>query len=174
MPVLYLLCGLPGTGKSTWARAAELCHVARLSVDDVMFERNIVRTSVDVHGGDDFRAARHRVEGELLELAGARLRAGHDVVYDEGLWTRGRRDAARGVAERCHANALLLHFIAGPEVQWRRIEARNRDEQRRQSVLTRDRLEISTAWFESLDDEDHVVVDTTEGMPDGSDDWAKK
>ncbi|WP_412769062.1 AAA family ATPase [Micromonospora zamorensis] len=51
-PVVYLLVGLPGSGKSTYARALELTGVVRLSVDDVLQAR---------HGrlGKDYPADRH-------------------------------------------------------------------------------------------------------------------
>lgn len=159
---LFLLCGLPGTGKSTWARDAESRGAVRLSVDDVVHDRQVVRPAYDVYGCDEFRATRHAIEAELLGHARRHLLAGVDVAYDEGLWTRVRRDAARAVALDCGADVRLLHFTVDPEVQWQRIDARNRDPHNHQSVLTPDQLAIAVTWFEDPDNEGEIVVDTTD------------
>ena len=168
MATLFLLCGLPGTGKSTWARAAETRGAVRLSVDDVVHDRRVVRAADDIYGGDDFRATRHTIEAELLDHARRHLFAGVDVVYDEGLYTRARRDTARAVALDCGADVRLLHLTVDPEVQWQRIDARNRDPRNRQSVLTPGQLAVAVTWFEAPDNEGEIVVDTTQPEQLGS------
>src|SRR5687767_8185242 len=90
-PVVHLLVGLPGSGKSTYARALEKDGVIRLSVD----ERIIAR-----HGvlGADYRASVHfelarpiidEIRQELTRL----VRCGRSAVLDHALDRRSEREA---------------------------------------------------------------------------------
>jgi predicted kinase len=69
-PVVYLLCGLTGSGKTTYARRLEAAGAVRLSVVEELPRR-------------------------LVEL----VESGHDVVLDYGLWRRSDRDAYKRLVE---------------------------------------------------------------------------
>ncbi len=119
MPILHLICGLPGSGKTTFARQLEEQGTGvRLSPDEWM-------TSLGLHLYDE--AARERVEQLQWTLAQRLLSAGTDVILENGFWSKEERDSYRATAQSLGCDTRL-HFLDVPvEELQRRIIAHNRD-----------------------------------------------
>jgi predicted kinase len=114
---LILTCGLPGAGKTAFARqlAADRGAV-RLTKDEWLWA--LGSTPWD-------EPTRAKVEHELWRLAQEILSLGLSVVLDFGLWARSERDGMRSAA-RGLGVGVELHFLDVPADElWRRIEARN-------------------------------------------------
>ena len=114
---VILLCGLPGSGKTTVARrlCAELSAV-RMCPDEWM----------DALGIDLWdQPARARVEAlqwsQTLEL----VRRGLTVVVEWGVWSRAEREVARTDARAVGAAIELRYLEVPKEELWRRLDARN-------------------------------------------------
>lgn len=108
--MLYLLSGLPCSGKTAYALELEAKGVVRISVDDMMIE-SVGRLGIDYSHSDHIRllepivaAARDRVAWHL--------EAGRDVVFDHGLGRRIERDGLKQVAATSGARWTLLCFDA--------------------------------------------------------------
>lgn len=123
--VVYLLAGLPGAGKSTFARELERQGVVRLSVDELIISR---------HGrlGRDYPASQHLdLLGPVVEdaqrLLVEHVRAGRSVVFDHGLSHRSERDFYKRLVTDNGGRWRLVHFpVEMPELL-RRLAARNAD-----------------------------------------------
>lgn len=102
MPVLHLIHGYLGMGKSTFARAlAEEKNALRLSPDEVLVER---------YGPvpfDDAGVRWREIKVEMWRQAEAALARGQDVVMDFGFWRREERDAARATAKRLSVDVIV-------------------------------------------------------------------
>lgn len=115
-PTLYLTVGLPGTGKTTAARALEVEHQAlRLTKDEW------VRA---LYGPDNPPEAQAVIEGRLVEVGLRALELGVDVVIDFGLWSRDERSALRQAAFDRGATVELRYVELAREEQRRRLDRR--------------------------------------------------
>lgn len=124
-PIVYLLTGLPGSGKSTYAKALERTGVVRLSVDDLITAR---------HGRleKDYPASMHlELLGPVLDDARSQLvehvRAGRSVVFDHGLGTRAVRDEFKSFVVEHGARWKLVYFPVEQAELLRRLAIRNED-----------------------------------------------
>lgn len=115
--MLVIVCGLPGSGKTTHSRsvAAELTAI-RLSPDEWMESLNINLWDED---------ARELVERLQWDLGKELLQISQPVVIDWGTWGRAERDALREPGRSIGAS-VELHFLEEDiDVLWHRIQRRN-------------------------------------------------
>jgi predicted kinase len=108
MPTLFLLCGLPGVGKTTLAKRLEQAHYAlRLTPDEWI-------TALLKHPADSEELERLRdpVEALQWDVAERALSLGVSVILDWGFWSRAERDAYRtragALGARVEIHALTI------------------------------------------------------------------
>lgn len=118
-PTLFLMVGLPGTGKTTAARRLEVDqHALRLTKDEWM--KALYRDKNPSSASDV-------IEGRLIEIALRVLDLGSNVVLDFGLWGRDERSALRQAAADRGGTAELHYCEASPSEQRRRLGQRQAD-----------------------------------------------
>jgi len=103
-PTLFLICGLPGSGKTALARRLEQERGAvRLTPDEWLWS---------LFGGDREKADVNRtaIEGLQWEVAARALDEGADVVLDWGFWSRAERDDFRKRAS-AHGARVEVRFL---------------------------------------------------------------
>lgn len=119
-PKLILVCGLPGTGKTTHAKQLELeLGAIRLSADDWM-----EALSVNLHEEE----MRGRIEALQWKLGKQLLAAGLTVIIEWGTWGRAERDQLREEARHMGASVDLHYLFAPAETVFERIQRRGREE----------------------------------------------
>lgn len=114
---LVMLCGLPGSGKTTLAlRMTEARGAVRLCEDEWL-------TDLGIDLFDE--GARTRLERCFWELTQQLLTLGQTVILESGFWTKAERDEKRHTARSLGA-PVELHFLDVPvDELWRRIDRRN-------------------------------------------------
>jgi predicted kinase len=110
---LFVICGLPGSGKTTLAKQLEATHDAvRFCPDECLDDLWDVE-------------ARAQLEATMWEEAQRLLAQGRNVVIEFGSWAREERDVLREGARALGASVELRYLEVPMEDLWRRIEARN-------------------------------------------------
>ncbi|MDQ6784941.1 MAG: ATP-binding protein [Actinomycetota bacterium] len=148
---LVVVCGLPGSGKTTLGIRLETEYGAiRLSPDEWM----------ETIGVDLFdERTRERIEGLQWQLALRLLELGQIVVIEWGTWGRDERDAVREGARALGA-AVELRFLNEPlEVLWDRVRARDMERRLGRRPLTRADLETYAGKFQRPDTPELALYD---------------
>lgn len=155
MPTLFLMVGLPGTGKTSEARRLEVEHGAlRLTKDEWVKA---------LYRDENPRDATAVIEGRLVEIGLRTLGLGVDVVLDFGLWSRDERTALRRAARDAGAAVRLRYLDVDPAEQRRRIDRRHADEAHTTWVMSDDEL---AAWAAAFEAPTPGEIDDTEPLDD--------
>jgi predicted kinase len=146
-----LLCGLPGSGKTTTARriAGETGGV-RLCPDEWM-------TALDIDLFD--QGARAKVEALQWALAQELLALGQTVIIEWGVWSRAERDVVRKRARDLGAGVELVYLDVPIDALLERLDARNTERPAGTAVITRENLLGWVDLFEAPDAEELSLFD---------------
>jgi predicted kinase len=114
---LFIICGLPGAGKTTLAKHIESSLSAvRMSADDWM-----TALSINLHAEEQ----RAQIEALQWELARRLLSLGQNVVIEWGAWGKSERDEFRTQARALGARVELYYLSASLQELFARIQQRN-------------------------------------------------
>lgn len=157
-PVVYLLVGLTGSGKTTYARRwLEPAGAVRLSVDELVHARH-GRYGVDYPERDYF-ALEAPVVAEVRERLVALVAAGRDAVLDHGLWLRSARQGWKKLAVEAGGRWRLLYFPVERAELLRRLEERNLREDANALTVTAEALDDFYARFEPPEGEGEEIIE---------------
>lgn len=156
-PVAYLLVGLTGSGKTTYAlRRLVPDGAVRLSVDERVHERH-GRYGVDYPERQYFEREAP-VVAEVREELVTLIAAGRDTVLDHGLWLRSDREEWKKLVTAAGGRPRLLYFPVPREELLRRLEERNQREDGNALAVSPQALDDFYARFEPPHDEGEVEV----------------
>lgn len=156
MATVHLIHGLPGSGKTTYARKLVAQHGAVLLNHD---ERMIA-----LHGANppevEFARLAHEISEALWSEATQHLSAGNDVVLDWGFWTRASRDDARFRAQAMGSVSVLHRMLCADATARARAIARSSARTPGALLINAEAWDVFRERFEPIaSDEKHLDVE---------------
>jgi predicted kinase len=146
---LIIVCGLPGSGKTTLAKVLESrLRAVRFSADEWM-------DALSLNLWDEDR--RGKIEALQWKLAQEFLALGLTVIIEWGTWGRSERDMLR-VGARALGAAVELHYVTAPaDVLFERIQRRGTEK----PPIERDAVSRWAEMFQAPTPEEMALFDET-------------
>lgn len=122
-PLVVMMCGIAGSGKTTFSQKLEKEGFKRLSIDEEVWSNN-------GRYGIDYPAEKYR---EKLDQANLRLReklvkliqAKENIVVDSSFWRRSVRDEYKQMIENAGGKWRLIYLKVEPDVLRERLKIRS-------------------------------------------------
>lgn len=156
-PIVHLLAGLPGSGKTTYALTLEQRGLTRVSVDERMLALHgqigidhLIDEHVDLLG-----PVLAWAEEQIVDLVGG----GTSVVLDHGLGSRRDRDRFKLLAQRSGADWELAHFRADVSVLLDRLDRRAQRLRPASMKITPEMLRYLASVYEEPSGEGEQLID---------------
>jgi predicted kinase len=107
---VFMMCGVAGSGKTTFAQNLQRYGCVRLSIDEEIWS-TYGRYGID-YAAEKYleyqQTAEHRLRRILIEC----LERGSNVVIDYSFWRRSKRDEYRALIKDHHRPAQLIYMQA--------------------------------------------------------------
>ena len=160
-PVLYLMLGYPGSGKTTTSKLIhELTGAVHLWADKIRNERFPHPTHSHAENLELYEY--------LNELTGELLATGQSVIFDTAFNFYKDREHLRSIAAAHHAEVVLIWVQTPKDIA--RTRATHEDHAARNTYphkMPEERFErISTDFESPVKDEKYVALDGTKITPD--------
>ena len=144
MATLFLLSGLPGSGKTTLAKQLERASsTVRLTPDEWLYP--LLKDVTDKTELDRLRVPMEAVQWELAKKL---LGLGINVILDWGFWSREQRATYRREAEQLGARVEMRFFDVNRDELMNRLIERNAAAMPGTFVVTEEELDRWTPWYE--------------------------
>jgi len=143
-PTLYLMVGLPGSGKTTRAKLIEQDQNAvRLSPDEWVMD--LYDHKLENEHNEQVREQVERLQWELCKRL---LSLGQSVILENGFWSRSKRQKLREEANSIGAKVKIDYQEVPINELWRRSSSRPETKDIGMLHFTRQDLEKWAAIFE--------------------------
>lgn len=166
MKLVHLIHGLPGTGKTTFAR--------KLAADAgaVLLNHDEVRVAVfgNTPPSERFEEYTDRIRALIWSFAEKFVQHDIEVILDHGFWTRASRDQARNRAIAMRAEPRFYEMVCPPSLADARVLRRNEALEPGALFIPPGALDIFRSRFEPMTpDEERVLIHTDQPNPS----WCK-
>jgi predicted kinase len=155
-PAVYLLCGLGGSGKSTYAQKLAESGLHKISLDEYVYGiyGRAVTSLPEQEYLQHYRTAKLELDKKLVSM----IKKQQPVVLDYGFWRRDSRDYYKQLIEDNGGEWRLIYLKASPELLLRRLKERNKRTDANAFPVTEEKLREYIGRFEEPQDEGEEIV----------------
>ncbi|OXS63928.1 putative kinase [Bacillus sp. V-88] len=156
-PLVVMMCGVAGSGKTTFSKQLVKNGFVRLSIDEEIWATH-GRYGIDFPMG---KMEEYKKEAES-KLRNILLKLIHDkqqVVIDFSFWDRARRDDYKQLIETSGGKWKLIYIKVDPDDLRERLNIRNQRLDANSFPISEELLSSYLKGFEIPDGEGEVVVE---------------
>lgn len=136
-PIAYVICGFIGAGKTTFARKLEKeTGAIRVTKDEWIIKIFGNKITLD----NNFEVYDKNITKLATDIAFKILKAGKDVIIDEGFWVKSQRDDIKKKILQVEAKPIFYYVESSVEKMKERVINRSKNP-------TKDSFEISEEMF---------------------------
>lgn len=137
-PIAYVICGFIGAGKTTFARKLEKeTGAIRVTKDEWIIKIFGNKITLD----NNFEVYDKNITKLATDIAFKILKAGKDVIIDEGFWVKSQRDDIKKKILQVGAKPIFYYVESSVEKMKERVINRSKNP-------TKDSFEISEEMFD--------------------------
>ena len=151
-PIIFLLCGMPFSGKTTYAKKLEKDGVVRFTLDEELFKR------FGRHFKSGYPEKEKETKRQLKEECKSHIKNGVSVIFDFGFWKKEARDEYKAFAEQIGATWKLLYFPVSENELKKRLEIRNKEDLDSNHFISEEMLDDFIKQFETPQDEGEEII----------------
>lgn len=157
-PIVVMMCGVAGSGKTTFAQQLEKKGFVRLSIDEEIWTTN-GRYGIDfpVEKYEKYKEdAERKLRNQLVKL----IQDKQQVVVDFSFWQRSRRNQYKQLIEEAGGKWKLIHLKVHPNDLRVRLKIRSqRFDANASFTITEDILTSFLNGFEEPLGEGEIVIE---------------
>lgn len=154
---VIMMCGVCGSGKTTYAKQKEKEGYLRLSIDEEMWA-NYGRLGAD-YPESEYERLSEETEKKLRQKMIELIKSGQNLVIDFSFWSKANRAQYRQLILKTGGTPELVYMKADKEILCRRIKIRNQSIHANSPfVITEQVLEHHYNGFEEPFGEGEIVL----------------
>lgn len=149
--VVYVLCGLPGSGKTTYA----LCLQKNNEVELLSLDRQLIADYGKDFSPEKYHEFEMNTKSKLIDKAEKLLNKGISICFDWGFWKKQERIQMKNFAEKNNARYKLVYFERDKTDSINSIINRDKD---LNHVIDQEMFEIFSKEFEKPDSSENPTI----------------
>ncbi|WP_166000335.1 ATP-binding protein [Bacillus sp. Cs-700] len=156
-PLAVMMCGIAGSGKTTFSQVLEQEGFVRLSIDEEIWATH-GRWGIDFPMGkfDEYRKnAESKLRNRLIKL----IQDKQQVVIDFSFWDRVRRNQYKKIIEDSGGRWKLIYLRVHPNDLHERLKLRNQRFDANSFPISEERLQSYLTCFEIPNGEGEIVIE---------------
>lgn len=154
--LVIMMCGVAGSGKTTFSQQLEKKGFVRLSIDEEIWATN-GRYGVDfpIEKIEEYKkVAERKLRSYLIQL----IHNKQHVVIDYSFWDRERRDDYKQLIEESGGNWKLIYLDVHPDDLRERLKIRNKRDDANAFPITEEILTTYLTGFQRPKGEGEIVI----------------
>ena len=156
MSKVIMMCGVCGSGKTTFAKKKEKEGFIRISIDEEMWKLYGAR-GID-YPNDNYEELSSIVESKLQNDIVNYIKEDKNLVIDFSFWNKSTRKYYKNFLEELGADIQLIYLKIDKETLKKRIESRNKNHDANSQFIDEKTFEMYYNGFEDPKDEGEVVI----------------
>lgn len=156
MSKVIMMCGVCGSGKTTFAKKKEKEGFIRISIDEEMWKLYGAR-GID-YPNDNYEELSSIVGSKLQNDIVNYIKEDKNLVIDFSFWSKSNRKYYKNFLEELGADIQLIYLKVDKETLKKRIESRNKNHDANSQFIDEKTFEMYYNGFEDPKDEGEVVI----------------